>query len=397
MTYSHSPSAHRGSATRAPPSERQRGATGVMAKRFLAIDVLRGLTLALMIVVNLQIGEGKSYAQLLHARWDGLTLTDLVFPTFMFVVGTALSFTLENYERLGDQAVLRKVLTRTALIFLCGYLLYWFPFFTFDATGHIVFAPISHTRIFGVLQRIAIGYGAAALIVHYGGRVGAILFAVVALLGYWWLMHTFGDYSLAGSAAIKLDKFVLGEAHMYHGEGVAFDPEGILSTLPAIVNVLAGYLAGRFTRDSGRSGRTIATLLLVGAACVLVALLWNTVFPINKKLWTSSFVLCTVGIDLGVLAILVYLLPQGQKHGWTYFFEVFGRNTLVIYLLSEAAEKVLHMVRIGPHSFLDWVYANGFASWAGDKAGSLLYAIAYMLCCWGVAYAMDRKGIFVKL
>jgi predicted acyltransferase len=368
-----------------------------MGNRFLAIDVMRGLTLALMIVVNLQIGEGKSYAQLLHARWDGLTLTDLVFPTFMFVVGTALSFTLESYERRGDPAVLRKVLTRTALIFLCGYLLYWFPFFNLDAAGQVLPAPISHTRILGVLQRIAIGYGAAALIVHYGGRAGAIAFAVVALLGYWWLMHTFGDYSLAGSAAIKLDKLVLGEAHMYHGEGVAFDPEGILSTLPAIVNVLAGYLAGRFTRDHGRSGRTIASLLLAGAACVLVALWWNTVFPINKKLWTSSYVLCTVGIDLGVLAILVYLVPQGQKRGWTYFFEVFGRNTLVIYLLSEAAEKVLHMVRIGPQSFLDWVYEAGFASWAGDKAGSLLYAVAYMLCCWAVAYAMDRKGIFVKL
>jgi len=368
-----------------------------IGNRFLAIDVMRGLTLALMIVVNLQIGAGKSYTQLLHAPWDGLTLTDLVFPTFMFVVGTALSFTLEKYERLGDAAVLRKVLTRTALIFLCGYLLYWFPFFSVDSTGHIVLAPMSHTRILGVLQRIALGYGAAALIVHYGGRAGAICFGVGALLGYWWLMHLFGDYSLAGSAAIKLDKLVLGEAHMYHGEGVAFDPEGILSMLPAIVNVLAGYLAGRFVRDHGTNGRTIVRLLLAGVACVLLALCWNTVFPINKKLWTSSYVLCTVGIDLGVLGTLVYLVPQTQKRGWTYFFEVFGRNTLVIYLLSEAGEKLLHMDRIGPQNLLEWVYAVGFASWAGDKAGSLLYAVAYMLCCWAVAYAMDRKGIYVKL
>jgi predicted acyltransferase len=358
---------------------------------------MRGLTLALMIVVNLQIGEGKSYPQLLHAQWDGLTLTDLVFPTFMFVVGTSLSFTLEKYARLGDSAVLHKVLTRAALIFLCGYLLYWFPFFRIDATGHFFFAPISHTRIFGVLQRIALGYGAAALIVHYGGRVGAIVFGLAALLGYWWLMHAFGDYSLAGNAAIRLDKLLLGEAHMYHGEGVAFDPEGILSTLPAIVNVLAGYLAGRFVRDNGTHGRTIARLLLAGAACVLLALWWNTVFPINKKLWTSSYVLCTVGIDLGVLAILVSIVPQSPNRRWTYFFEVFGRNTLVIYLLSEAAEKLLHMVRIGPHNLLEWVYAVGFASWAGDQAGSLLYAVAYMLCCWAVAYAMDRKGIYLKL
>lgn len=368
-----------------------------IGNRFRALDVLRGLTLALMIVVNMQIGDGKSYAPLLHAGWDGLTLTDLVFPTFMFVVGTTLTFTLEKYEPSGGAAVLRKIAMRTALIFLCGYLLYWFPFFRVDGTGHVVVAPIADTRIFGVLQRIALGYGAAALIVHYRGRAGAISFGLSALLGYWWVMHAFGDYSLAGNAAIKLDKLVLGEAHMYHGEGVAFDPEGILSTLPAIVNVLAGYLAGRFIRDHGTNGGTLVRLLLAGAACIVLSLWWNTVFPINKKLWTSSYVLCTVGIDLGVLAALIYLVPQEQKRGWTHFFEVFGRNTLVIYLLSESAEKVLHMIHIGRESVLEWVYAVGFASWAGDKAGSLLYSVAYMLCCWAVAYAMDRQRIYVRL
>jgi predicted acyltransferase len=397
MTYPHLSGARGESAALGHQIGRECGAMREIANRVVAIDVMRGLTLALMIVVNLQIGEGKSYTQLLHASWNGLTLTDLVFPTFMFVVGTSLSFTLEKYELLGDAAVLRKVLTRTALIFLCGYLLYWFPFFGVDNTGHVVLAPISHTRILGVLQRIALGYGAAALIVHYGGRAAAISFGLAALLVYWWLMHAFGDYSFAGNAAIKLDKLVLGEAHMYHGEGVPFDPEGILSTLPAIVNVLAGYLAGRFVRDHGRTGQTIARLLLAGTVCVLLALWWNTVFPINKKLWTSSYVLCTVGIGLGILAILVYLVPQAQHRAWTYFFEVFGRNTLVIYVLSEAAEKLLDMARIGPQNVLHWVYAVGFASWAGDKAGSLLYALAYMLCCWTVAYAMDRKGIYIKL
>jgi predicted acyltransferase len=372
-------------------------ATKEPLERIHAIDVMRGLTLALMIVVNLQIGEGHSYAQLLHAEWNGLTLTDVVFPTFLFVVGTSLAFTLERYERLGEAAFLRKVLTRTVLIFLCGYLLYWFPFFRIDAARHLVAAPLSHTRIFGVLERIALGYGAAALIVHYGRRTGAIVFGVCALLGYWWLMHAFGDYSLAGNAEIRLDKLVLGEAHMYHGEGVAFDPEGILSTLPAIVNVLAGYLAGRFVRERGTSRSTLVSLVLAGAVCVLLALWWNTVFPINKKLWTSSFVLCTVGIDLGVLAILVWLVPQKANLSWSYFFEVFGRNTLVIYLLSEAGEKLLHMIHIGARSVLEWVYSFGFASWAGDKAGSLLYAIAYMLCCWAVAYAMDRRRIYVRL
>ena len=368
-----------------------------VAQRFRAIDVLRGLTVALMIVVNMQVGPGKSYPPLLHASWNGLTPTDVVFPTFMFVVGTALSFTLEKYAALGETAVLRKVATRTALIFLCGYLLYWFPFFRVDTHGHVILAPLGHTRILGVLQRIALGYGAAALIVHYGRRAGALAFAVGALLGYWWLMYAFGDYSLAGNAAIRLDKLVLGEAHMYHGEGVAFDPEGILSTLPAIVNVLAGYLAGRFIRDHGATRLTIIRLLLAGVVCVALSLWCNTAFPINKKLWTSSFVLCTVGIDLGVLAMLIYAVPQARERRWTYFFEVFGRNTLVIYLLSEVGQKTLDRIHIGQQSLFSWFYTVGFVPWAGDKLGSLLYAVVYMLGCWMVAYAMDRKGIYLKL
>ncbi len=368
-----------------------------IGNRFRALDVLRGLTLALMIVVNMQIGVGKSYPQLLHAQWDGLTLTDLVFPTFMFVVGTTLTFTLEKYEPLGDAAVLRKIAMRTALIFLCGYLLYWFPFFSVDGSGHVIVAPIADTRILGVLQRIALGYGAAALIVHYGGRAGAIGFGLSALLGYWWMMHAFGDYSLAGNAAIKLDKFVLGEAHMYQGEGVAFDPEGILSTLPAIVNVLAGYLAGRFIRDHGTNGGTLVRLLLAGAACIVLSLWWNPVFPINKKLWTSSYVLCTVGIDFVVLAIIVYIVPHVHDRRWTYFFEVFGRNTLAIYLLSEVGEKLFHITQVGQQSLFESLYEVAFAPWAGDQAGALLYAVVYMLACWTVAFVMDRKGIYIRL
>jgi predicted acyltransferase len=381
----------------ADPIMGDRLTTGRLANRIRAIDVLRGITLALMIVVNMQIGPGKSYVQLLHASWSGFTLTDLVFPTFLFVVGTTLPFTLPKYAALGDATLLRKIATRTALIFLCGYLLYWFPFVMFDPAGHLVPAPLSQTRILGVLQRIALGYGAAALIVHYAGRVGAIVFAIIALPGYWGLMHAFGDYSLAGSAVIRFDKLVLGEAHMYHGEGVAFDPEGILSTLPAIVNVLAGYLAARFMRESGINRKTIVSLLLAGAASVALSLWWNTSFPINKKLWTSSFVLCTVGLDLWILAALSYAVPQSQERRWTYFFEVLGRNTLVIYLIAELGQVVLQGLNIGQQTLFEWLWAVGFVPWAGEKPGSLLYAVTYMLCCWTVAYVMDRRRIYVKL
>jgi predicted acyltransferase len=368
-----------------------------LANRFRAIDVLRGLTLALMIVVNMQIGPGSSYPPLLHAAWNGLTPTDLVFPTFLFVVGAALSFTLGKYAALGNAAVLRKIATRTVLIFLCGYLLYWFPFFAVDTTGHISFAPISQTRVLGVLQRIALGYGIGSLIVYYGGRTGAITFSVVALLGYWALMHGFGDYTMTGNAEIELDKWVLGEAHMYHGEGIAFDPEGILSTLPAIVNVLAGYLAARFIREHGTNRSTIVRLLLLGAICIALASLWNTVFPINKKIWTSSFVMCTIGIDLVVLAILVCVVPETRETRWTCFFEVFGRNTLAIYLLAELGQVVLQTIQMGSTTLYERLWAVGFAPWAGDKPGSLLYAVVYMLGCWLVACWMDRKRIYIKL
>jgi predicted acyltransferase len=376
------------------PGSAAKGRTG---QRFRAIDVLRGLTLALMIIVNMQIGPGKSYTPLLHSPWNGLTPTDVVFPTFMFLVGAALSITLEKYAALGNAAVIRKIATRTGLIFLCGYLLYWFPFVATDTTGHLILLPLAHTRIPGVLQRIAVGYGAAALIVYYGGRIGAVIFAAAALLGYWALMHAFGDYSLAGNAAIKLDKLVLGEAHMYHGEGVAFDPEGILSTLPAIVNVLAGYLAACYIRDHGTNRSTLVRVLLFGAICVAVSLLWNSAFPINKKLWTSSFVLCTVGIDLGALVVLIYAVPQAKQRLWTHFFEVFGRNTLFIYLLAEAGQILLQSTHVGDETTFEWLYVVGFAPWAGDKPGSLLYAVIYMLCCWAVAYALDRKRIYIKL
>jgi predicted acyltransferase len=365
--------------------------------RSRAIDVLRGLTLALMIVVNMSISEADSYSPLLHAAWHGLTLTDVVFPTFLFVVGAALSFTLEKYQRLGDVAVLRKVCTRSALIFLCGYLLYWFPFFTIDQTGHVALMPIGQTRILGVLQRIALAYGCAALIVHFWNRRGAIVFAILALLGYWGLMYAFGDYSLTGNAALMLDKLVLGEPHMYHGEGIAFDPEGLLSTLPSIVNVLAGYLAGRFIQEKGHNYEAIAKLMMAGAICIVVALTWNSVFPINKKLWTSSYVLCTVGIDLFALAMLEYVIDLRGIRGWTYFFEVFGRNTLFIYLLSEIGNTALALTHVGNDSTFIWLYTSAFQSWAGSKNGSLVYALVFMLCCWLVAYAMDRKRIYIRL
>jgi predicted acyltransferase len=178
---------------------------------------------------------------------------------------------------------------------------------------------------------------------------------------------------------------------------VAFDPEGILGTLPAIVNVLAGFLAARYVRERGRNYHGVVRLLLVGGLCVIAALAWNSVLPINKKLWTSSYVLCATGIDLCVLALLVVLVELRSSGGWSWIFEVLGKNTLFIYLLSEVGNTVMVLTPIGNQSLFVWLYSHVFQPLAGVKNGALLYALTYMMCCWLVAYAMDRRRIYIKL
>lgn len=362
-----------------------------------AIDVMRGMTLALMIVVNMSISETQSYAPLLHAQWHGLTLTDVVFPCFLFVVGAAMAYTLDRYAALGHGAVLAKVARRTVLIFVAGFLLYWFPFVTVDAGGHWALRPLAEARIPGVLQRIALAYGAAALIVHFGGGRAAWWFAGIALVAYAALLAGFGDDTLRGNAVLRFDRWLLGEAHLYKGEGIPFDPEGVLSTLPAIVNVLAGYLAAASLRRLGAGHEAVARLLVAAALATVAGLAWHGLQPMNKKLWTSAYALCTSGIAVAVLAVLVDVIELRGRRGWTYFFEVFGRNTLFLYLLAELAMATLWLWQVEGGSAMVWLYERGFAAWAGAKPGSLLFALVFMLACWVVGWRMDRRGWYVRL
>lgn len=366
-----------------------------MTNRNLSLDVLRGLTVTLMIVVNTPGNYATTFAPLHHAKWNGFTPTDWVFPTFMFVVGNALAFNLTKYEALGEGAFLKKIFKRTAIIFLLGFLMYWFPFVQ-EQNDHIVLKPLSETRIFGVLQRIALGYMFASLILHFWKEKGTVIFSVVALLGYWLLLFFFGDYSLEENAVRKLDLVLFGDKHLYHGDGIPFDPEGLLSTLPAIVNVIGGYFAGRLVQQKGNSYETISKLMVPGALLIFTALCWNMVFPINKKIWTSSFVLCTVGIDLLILAILIFIIEIKNERRWTYFFEIFGKNTLFLYLLSEVGIAFFWIFEIGNMTLYQWLYENIFRM-SGAYVGSLLFALAWMLFCWVVGYWMDKKKIYVKV
>lgn len=369
-------------------------------QRFLALDVFRGMTICLMIIVNTPGNYTTTFAPLLHANWHGFTPTDLVFPSFLFAVGNAMSFVLPKWANQSQAAVLTKILKRTALIFLLGYLMYWFPFVKFSEAGTTL-SPISQTRIMGVLQRIALCYGITALLLYYCKPKITVIISVLLLFLYWALCSWFGDaadpYSLTGNAALKFDLWLMGEQHLYRGEGIPFDPEGWLSTLPAIGNVVAGYVAGAYLQRKGKSYEALTRLLLSGFALVILAYFWNFLFPINKKLWTSSFVVHTVGLDLMLLAAIIYRIEFRSNIKWTYFFEVFGKNPLFIYLLSEVVAILLYTIMVTPDtSLFSWIYQNGFR-FAGEYLGSLLFALSFMLFCWSVGYWMDRKKVYVKV
>ncbi|MEC5147119.1 DUF5009 domain-containing protein [Chitinophaga sp. 212800010-3] len=369
------------------------------SQRFLPLDVFRGMTVCFMIIVNTG-GTGGTYWPLDHAAWHGWTPTDLVFPSFLFAVGNAMSFSMRKYEQLGNSAVLGKIFKRTLIIFLLGYLMYWFPFVHHTDAG-LEFNPFSHTRILGVLQRIALCYCIASLLIHYCSKKAVWAISILFLLGYWaimWFCGVPGDqYGINGNAGILLDKVVLGDNHMYHGEGIAFDPEGLLSTIPAVVNVVAGYYTGLFVQRHGRTAPGILRMILAGIVLLGLAYAWNTVFPINKKLWTSSYVLLTVGIDLLLLSLLIFVIDIANINKGTGFFTVFGKNPLFLYLLSEILAILLYFFQVGNVSLYQWINDKIFQPISPGPFGSLLFSLTFMLLCWLVGLALDRRKIYVRV
>ena len=201
------------------------------------------------------------------------------------------------------------------------------------------------------------------------------------------------------NAGTYLDKFVISDAHLYHGEGVAFDPEGILSTLPAIVNVICGYYAGKYIQEKGKGYETISKLMLYGFLFIFIALCWNMAFPIAKKLWTSPFVLLTVGIDLVWISALVYILEirKRGKNSWTTFFVTFGKNPLPIYIFSEILGGMLAWFYISNQNFPTWTNKVFFQAIVPGAIGSLLFAICYMLVCWALGKILDKNKIYIRV
>ena len=372
-----------------------------LKNRYLALDVLRGLTIAFMIIVNTPGSWATIYGPLGHAEWHGFTMTDLVFPTFLFVVGNAMSFAMKHLNETSAGDFFKKVGKRTVLIFLIGWLLNAFPFFDYNEAGDLVFIDLAEVRLFGVLQRIALAYFFGALVLYIGGPRLGWIFSGAALLSYWGIMYFFGDstdpFGLAGNAAIKLDLAIVGAERMYMGEGIPFDPEGILSTLPSIVNVIAGYLAGVYIQKHGNTFKTVRTLLVWSIGLVVVSYIWDIAFPINKKIWTSSYVLHTVGRDLLLLAVLIWFIEIRNWKGWTYFFEVFGRNPLILYVASGIVISIFSMIPIGETTLKGFIYQSFFTSWLSPNLASLLFALSYMLLIWSIGLLMDRKKIYIKV
>ena len=322
-------------------------------ERFLALDVFRGMTVAFMILVNTPGSWSHIYPPLRHAAWHGCTPTDLVFPFFLFVVGASMFFSFSKYQNKLNKETLLKIGKRTLLIFVIGLFINSFPQWTTD---------YSQLRIMGVLQRIALAYGLAALLVLSFSRKGVALVSVVVLFLYWGLLYFLGGadpYSLEGNITSTADAAVLGQQHLYSGFGIPFDPEGLFSTIPAVITVVLGYFAGMLISVTERN-RVPLKLAAFGAILTLLGWLWGFILPINKLLWTSSYVLYTGGIAALLFALLIYIIDLKKYKKWTSFFIVFGMNPLFIYALSELWAQTFYQFDLLHLKVKICLGANGF-------------------------------------
>jgi len=372
------------------------------SNRFLSLDVFRGLTICLMIIVNTPGTGAKLYPYLVHVNWFGFTLADLVFPSFLFAMGNAMSFSMGKLKLLSPGFVWKKILRRTFLIFLIGYLMYWFPFIQQGVDGSWGLKPFSQTRVMGVLQRIALCYFFASLIFYYFSQKVALIISAFTLLAYWGILYLFGEtggeLAMATNAVTRFDLSILGEGHIYKRDSILFDPEGILSTLPSIVNVIAGYIAGVFIQQKGKTYEGISKLLIAGFLIASLALWWDLVFPISKKLWTSPFALYTIGLDLSIMAVLIYAIELKKVKLGLTFFDVFGKNPLFIYVFSEVFYVFLRQIRTTSGlDLFEWVSERIFQIVFPGPLGAFITALAFMFLCWYLGWWLNKKRIYIKI
>ena len=368
--------------------------------RLISLDAFRGATIALMILVNTPGTWGHVYAPLRHAQWHGCTLTDLIFPFFLFIIGVSMRFSFEKYEFCKWGPLFKKVLWRTITIFTIGLLLNAFPFVRQDWDW-------SHFRIMGVLQRIALAYIMASFIVVRADIIGIVKISLGLLFGYWILLMGYGWYSGLDPYALKsnliliVDAYIFGENHLYGGTGIAFDPEGLLSTIPSIVTVLIGFLVGTMIKTAEDHKDNTQRMAVLGALLIIFGWGWGFVFPINKQLWTSSYVLYTSGIATVVLAGLIWLVDVKGLKTWTKPFVIFGANAIFLYAASGIWVKILLKISFELDgkmiSGYGYLYQTVFQPFAGDLNGSFLFALFHVFMFWLILAWMYRKKIFIKI
>jgi predicted acyltransferase len=372
------------------------GGVAAAAGRLAALDVFRGITIAGMILVNNPGTWESIYSPLEHAAWHGWTPTDLIFPFFLFIVGVSIALALgRRAEAAGSRRDLYvKIVRRALIIFALGLFLMGFPGF-----------HLATLRIPGVLQRIAVCYLAASVVfLNTRWRAQAAI-AAALLLAYWALMALVpvpgfgaGDLSMEGNLAAYVDRGVLGR----HTWKPQYDPEGILSTIPAVATTLAGVLAGQWLRSRREAFEKVAGMFAAGAGLVAAGWAWGFWFPVNKALWTSSYVLLTAGLALQLLAVCYWLIDIKGCRRWAKPFLVLGTNALIIYFLAELFSNVTSTVTVtraggGAADLKTHVYESLFAPWAAPKTASVVFAACVVLLWLGVAAVLYRKRIFIKV
>ncbi len=368
-----------------------------MAKngRIASLDIFRGMTVAFMIIVNNPGSWNYVYAPLRHSKWNGCTPTDLVFPFFLFIVGVSMWLSMKKYGHELNGSAFWRILRRTVSIFALGLFLNIFPYFNRN---------YSDLRIMGVLQRIALAYCLGALICTTVRRDYLWIVVGVILLGYWGLLAFFGGpspYSPEGNFALKIDQAILGKKHLYTGFGIPFEPEGLLSTLPSICTVIIGYYAGGLIGKGGKKNNPVIRFFVIGAALTGLGILWGKFFPVNKPLWTSSYVLYTSGIAMAVLALIYWIADVAKLQKWGSFFSVFGTNALFSYFIAGIWIELLLFLHVhsgtNQMNIYSWFYEKVCAPVAGNFNGSLMFALIQMLLIWLVAFVLYRKKIMIRL
>src|SRR5579863_8205055 len=369
------------------------------ASRLMSLDLFRGVTIAGMILVNNAGDEPHSYWPLKHAEWNGWTPTDLVFPFFLFIVGVAMAFSFSSRLKRGAsrRQLFGHVLWRGLALFALGMFLNGFP-----NQYHL-----ASWRVYGVLQRIAICYVIAAILALWADWRGWIVTIVGCLVGYWILMRFvpvpgFGvpthDIPLLDpdrNLAAWLDRQLLA-GHLYEGTR---DPEGVLSTIPAVATALLGMLTGQWLRSARSAQSKVLGMAVLGLIGVVAGKILNLRFPINKKLWTSSYVIFTAGLALLCLSLCYWMVDVKRwRRFWTKPFLVFGMNAIAAYVFAEVISHLLdHMHAGAGMAWQDFIYERIFVPVGSPANASLLYALSYVLVCWVAMWLLYRKGIFLKI